>query len=80
MTQITVDLEALNEQVDQLDPLLVEYMGTVTEIQDTVRMSRTTLAQQREQIRLTITLVMIWLGLSQLAPLYLGWELITERR
>lgn len=80
LDQIAADLEDLNGQVDQVDPLLAEYMGTVTEIGDTVRLTRTTLAQQREQIRLIVTVAMIWLGLTQLAPLYLGWELLTERR
>jgi hypothetical protein len=41
---------------------------------------RTNLRQQQEQIQLIVTIAMIWLGLTQLAPLYLGWELITERR
>lgn len=78
--QIAADMEDLNQQVDQLDPLLVEYMNTTTELSDNVRLTRNNLRQQQAQIRLIVTVAMVWLGLTQLAPLYLGWELITERR
>jgi methyl-accepting chemotaxis protein len=80
LDQIAADLEDLNQQADQLDPLVVEYMNTTTELSDNVRLMRTNLRQQQEQIRLIVAIAMIWLGLTQLAPLYLGWELITERR
>jgi methyl-accepting chemotaxis protein len=80
LDQIAADLEDLNQQADQLDPLVVEYMNTTTELSDNVRLMRTNLRQQQEQIQLIVTIAMIWLGLTQLAPLYLGWELITERR
>jgi methyl-accepting chemotaxis protein len=80
LDQIAADLEDLNQQADQLDPLVVEYMNTTTELSDNVRLMRTNLRQQQEQIQLIVAIAMIWLGLTQLAPLYLGWELITERR
>lgn len=80
VTEIADSLNAINENVAELSPLLDEYMVTVTEVSDSMRQSRSMLARQVRLVKFVLTAVMAWLGLAQIAPLYLGWELVTGRR
>lgn len=77
---ISRDLETINDRIAEVDPLLNEYIRIVTDANDGIRQGRTNVSTQLEQIKLALTIVMIWLGLTQLAPLYLGWELLTDQR
>ena len=77
---IADDLSAINENVAELDPLLEEYLATVTAFSDSLRQSRAQLAEQVRMVKIVLTVVLAWIGLTQIAPLYLGWELIRERR
>lgn len=80
MTEIAGDLTVVNDSVDELEPLLDEFMVTVTEFSDSTRQMRATYRQQLESFQTVWTVVMVWLALTQVAPLYLGYELLTGRR
>lgn len=80
VTEIADSLQAVNENVAELDPLLNEYLVTVTEFSDSLRETRTTLAEQVRMAKRVLTLLLAWIGLIQVVPLYLGWELVTGRR
>jgi methyl-accepting chemotaxis protein len=80
MTEIAGDLAVVNDSVDDLEPLLDEFMVAITEFSDSTRQMRATFRQQLETFQTVWTVVMVWLALTQVAPLYLGYELVTGRR
>lgn len=80
LARLSADLENINSTMDEVEPLINEYITIVTEIGDNARESRLLLDRQLAQARLGLTIVMIWFGLLQVAPIYLGWELISGRR
>jgi methyl-accepting chemotaxis protein len=80
MTEIAGDLAVVNDSVDDLEPLLDEFMVAITEFSDSTRQMRVTYRQQLETFQTVWTVVMVWLALTQVAPLYLGYELVTGRR
>lgn len=80
MADIADDVATINDSVANLEPLLDELGAAVTEFSDSTRQTRTTVRQQLETFETVWTFVMIWLGLTQIAPLYLGYELLSGRR
>lgn len=74
------DLDVVNERIAAVDPLLNEYIRIVNETRDNTSQVRAQVEEQLEMIKLVITVLMVWLGLTQIAPLYLGWELLAGRR
>lgn len=80
LARLSADLEDINSTMDEVEPLINEYIAIVTEIGDNARQSRLLLDRQLAQARLVLTVIMIWFGLLQVAPIYLGWELISGRR
>lgn len=74
------DLNIVNGRVSDLDPILDNYIALITTTNDNTRQLRTQLNDQIQSIKNGITLVMVWLAITQIAPLYLGWELLTNRR
>jgi uncharacterized phage infection (PIP) family protein YhgE len=80
LTTVGDDLAVVNSRIAELDPLLDEYGRIVTELNDQTRLLRAGINTQLEGFKQTINIVMIWFILTQIAPLYLGWELVTGRR
>ncbi|MEZ4593528.1 MAG: hypothetical protein R3D55_20655 [Chloroflexota bacterium] len=74
------ELETVNGRLTEFDPLLDEYLVMVTEINDSTRQMRAQIEEESANLKQGITLAMVWLALTQIAPLYLGWELMTGRR
>ena len=77
---LSADLERLNANITELDPILDEYIRLVTELNDTLRRLRQQISEQIEIARNVATIAFIWLGLSQLVPLYFGYELLSGQR
>ena len=76
--QIGTDLEGLNGRLSEIDPLLNDYLRLITETNDATRQLRGQMSSQLDSLKTGILFVMIWLAFAQLAPLYLGWELIRK--
>ena len=76
--QIGADLEGLNGRLSEIDPLLNDYLRLITETNDATRQLRGQMSSQLDSLKTGILFVMIWLAFAQLAPLYLGWELIRK--
>ena len=74
------DLNVVNGRITELDPILDEYLVLITTTNDRTRQLRGQINSDIQSMKNGITFVMGWLALSQIAPLYLGWELITKRR
>jgi hypothetical protein len=78
--QLADDVNALNERLLEMDPLLMEYIRIVVELNDSMRLYRGQLAEKGEGWKTAITITFVWLALLQLPPLYLGYELVTGQR
>lgn len=74
------DLNAVNGRINELDPILDEYIRLITTTNDSTRQLRAQINSDVQSIKNGITLVMVWLAITQIAPLYLGWELVAGRR
>lgn len=73
---ISGEMDDVNAQVSQLTPQLQAYIRLVSEANDKSRQARAALADQLARVKQILTLAMVWLGLTQIAPLYLGFELL----
>lgn len=74
------DLNTVNGRINELDPILDEYIQLITTTNDSTRQLRAQINDDVQSTKNGITLVMVWLAITQVAPLYLGWELVTGRR
>jgi hypothetical protein len=74
------DLDALNDGLADVEPLLDDYIRAATEAGGVIEQTRANLSTDLETAKLVVMGLMIWIGFTQIVPLYLGWELITGRR
>lgn len=79
MDDLSGDLAAINEQVAGFTPLVNEFIRIVNEGTDNLRLARGQIENKVAMVNSIITLGMAWLVLSQIVPLYLGYELIMGR-
>ena len=74
------DLSGINSSITDIELQLDEYVRIVGEINTLIGQARVGVSRQLEMVKLGLTVLMAWLGLMQIAPLYIGWELMTGRR
>lgn len=74
------DIDAINEQVALFIPILDEYLRIVGQIDDSLEGVRAQLFAQLDTVKMALVALLVFLSLTQLAPLYLGWELLTGKR
>ncbi len=74
------DLNTVNGRINELDPILDEYVALITTTNDSTRQLRAQIEDEAQSIKNGITVVLVWLAITQIAPAYLGWELVMERR
>lgn len=79
MDNLSGDLAAINEQVAGFTPLVNDFILIVNEGTDNLRLAKGQIDDQVAMVNGIITLGMVWLVLSQVVPLYLGYELIMGR-
>jgi hypothetical protein len=60
--------------------LLDQYAALVAQVDAILDQVQAQLGSRLELIRLGVIALLIAIGLSQLAPIYLGWELLSGRR
>jgi uncharacterized phage infection (PIP) family protein YhgE len=77
--QLSQDLSTINARLAEVDPLLNEYIRIVQDTNDRTRFTRLSLQSQLELIKTIVTIAMIWFGLNQLVPIYVGWEMLAGR-
>ncbi|MFW5940220.1 MAG: hypothetical protein ACOCXI_00355, partial [Chloroflexota bacterium] len=71
VSDIATNLGTINSTIAEVEPLLDDYIAIITELGDSARQSRLMLQRQIDQVKIVVTVVMIWFGLTQAAPLYL---------
>jgi hypothetical protein len=74
------NLGVIGAQFDVIDPLFTQYSLLIDQLKETVAQVETDIDRQLTNLRYGAIAVLFFLALTQLAPLYLGWELVTGRR
>ncbi len=74
------DVEAINKQVALFIPILDDYLRIVGQISNSMVQARGQLQAQLETVKTVLVALFIFLSLTQLTPLYVGWELVTGQR
>jgi methyl-accepting chemotaxis protein len=80
LDSLAADLNVVNGRISEMGPLLDEYLRLVEDLSVRAIQIRNSIDSQLERAKSIVTLFAIWMGLTQLAPLYLGWELARGRR
>ncbi len=80
ITLLAEDLNRINGRVAEVGPQLEGYLKLVTDVGDRARRVRSSIQNQVDDARKMVTVLMVWLGLTQAAPLVLGWEMVKGRR
>lgn len=73
------DVEALNAELGKFIPLLDQYLALIDQAVSGIDRIRAQVASNLDTIRLVGTVLPIILALTQLAPLVVGWDLLTAR-
>lgn len=77
---LAADLGNINENIENIQPLLDDYLDLVYRTNDLIGQTRRGLQDQLRPIKTIVMILFIWIGLTQVAPLYLGWELVSGSR
>jgi outer membrane murein-binding lipoprotein Lpp len=77
---MSADVDAISNRVDEVSPLLDEYIRSVAELSGWVGQAQAGLSGYLDRAKLVLIVVMVWMSLMQVAPLYLGWELVSGQR
>ena len=80
MEAIGDSLAAVQADLDATAEVLAQYGELVAGVTDEARRIRRDLRDRIDSVRLTLSGILVWLVVSQLAPLYLGATLVTGRR
>ena len=71
------DLGNINENIEEVQPLLDDYLDIVYETNDLISQTQQGLRGQLQPVKTVVMILFIWIGLTQVAPLYLGWDLVS---
>ncbi|MEM7029963.1 MAG: hypothetical protein AAF629_10395, partial [Chloroflexota bacterium] len=77
---IAQDVADIRGQVDGFIPLLDQYISSVGGIQGEIDGINSNLGNILGSVRTAVMVLFLWLILGNLAPLYLGYELVTGKR
>lgn len=72
------DLGEINQNIENVQPLLDDYLELVYRTSDLVNQTRRGLRDQLQPVKIIVMILFIWIGLTQVAPLYLGWGLLQD--
>jgi archaellum component FlaC len=78
---IADDLAVINQVViADINPILDQYVQVITQVETAVSQIQRNLDSYLQIGKQILTVLMIWMGVLHLAPLYVGWELLTGQR
>ncbi len=77
---LTEDLATIEASVQEVGPLLDDYIRLVNEINGNITQTQANINDQLQLVKTGLLILFIWFGLNQLVPLYLGADLITDGR
>lgn len=76
--EIAADLETLGGSVKQIEPLIDDYIQLVADVQQLIEKTQERLNTQLETAKLIVLLLFVWIGINQIIPLYLSWDIFTR--
>lgn len=74
------DIGAINDEVAKFIPLLDDYVALLNQVIAAIEQAGAQVAANLATVRLAATILPIALALTQLAPLVVGWDLLTSGR
>lgn len=74
------DLERVNTQVAEFVPIIDQYLDLLDRITASLVRSQAQILAQLGTVKTGLVAAFLFLSLTQIAPLFLGWELITGQR
>ena len=77
---VATDFATISEDLMRFSASVDGYLAIVRDARSSLSEMQAGIAGQTRTVKLIITVLMIWFGLAQIAPLYLGWELVAGRR
>lgn len=80
LTATSTSLSAVNDRIAELAPMMDEYVRLIDDLTTTMADVQERVEGQLDMIATGATVLFVLLGLSQLAPLYLGFELLAGQR
>jgi hypothetical protein len=80
ISTVADSLTGINQNIAALNPILDQYIGIIDQINNTLTNTLAQLQAQLNTIGLALAALFLFLGLTQLAPIYLGFELLTGQR
>lgn len=80
LNAVANDIAAINRSLQYIPGQMQTYVTIVSDVQENVRSTRDAIPAQTARLKNYLTVFMIWLGLTQLAPLYLGLEMLAGGR
>jgi hypothetical protein len=80
LDRISGDVNTIGSTIGDVEPLIDDYLEIVTELSDSTRQTRTLVERQLSNMRIVVTALFIWFAFAQVAPLYLGYELLSASR
>lgn len=79
VSQLSGDLGLIKANIDAVDPLLDDYLALLDRVGVSLNEAQIQLAAQLRTIKLVVLVAFLVLGITQLAPLVLGWDMLTGR-
>ena len=74
------DVNGINGQVAEFVNILDQYIAIIDEVNTSIGGVQAGLDGQLGAVKTGIFVIMLWLLLAQITPLYLGWELVSGQR
>jgi prefoldin subunit 5 len=74
------NISDINATIETTPALLDEYMGTLDTIQGNIGDAQQEIQRQVGTAKLVVTVLAVWFGLIQIAFLYLGFEMLFNKR
>ena len=77
VSAISENIASINEEVSKLPGQIDDYLATLDGVKDNLISAETTINAQLDTAKLVLIGVLLWLALLQIAPLYIGYHLLT---
>jgi hypothetical protein len=79
VSNLSTNVSNVSTQLDQFVAMTDEFKVTVDNTKANISQIQATLDSRLNLVKIGIVIFMIWILLAQLAPLYLGWVLVSRR-
>ncbi len=80
LVQASEDLDVINARISELSTLFNDYLVLIDQLSDSVADARTAIPAQLQMLQTGVIIGLVLLGLSQLASIYVGYELLAGHR